>query len=236
MKKATITTLFLFFICNISLAQNADSKITELIEKAHRYVLKNETEILTIGDNAVKNYNDCYIQAFDIAEQQIARITDFEAKSDYKYLQIRLLSELIPASMKDGGLSVSEYKNRMNKKASILQSLIADTKNSSLHRLQKSSGLLWLYDVLGMHYIEQGEFANAKQSFVECVQVYNSTLTNSKSELSEYFDANELNEIVQEAYYYMGMAEWKLGNKSSAETYYNKAKSIIGGTSLPEYK
>ncbi|WP_418714453.1 hypothetical protein, partial [Alistipes putredinis] len=90
-----------------------------------------------------------------------------------------------------------------------------------------------LYDVnkaLGEHYFQHMNYKEASIYYSMCVSAYKNTLT------GRYANDDDTQRMGQQSYYWMGYTAYKLGDKTIALNYYQKAKNILDNTEIKPYE
>ena len=170
------------------------------------------------------------LEACSVIDKYVDRIDDINEQLDMLWKQVDILSDILNVYEQDQiGISSSEYNVLLTRKISSLKKLgiicIKITDDADRY--------LELYDVnkaLGEHYFQHMNYKEASIYYSMCVSAYKNTLT------GRYANDDDTQRMGQQSYYWMGYTAYKLGDKTIALNYYQKAKNILDNTEIKPYE
>lgn len=181
------------------------------------------------NDNGAKLYIQYSIKACALIDQYINQLADGNEQIDILWMKVDILSDALDVYCKNKvGLSESEYDIQFQRMVTALNNII----NISNQIDDRHDNLQVIFDAkreLGDQYFKHNNYKEAYDNYMSCINAY-------QEYANSYTPDTEVRNLGREAYYYLGYSAYKLGDKTTADNYFNKAKSILGTNSLQPYK
>lgn len=235
MRKLLLITTILLCYSSIAYTQSNAlnrclAELKPIIETANS-VWQDEEKHYGLTPERCNRYSFYCQSACDVIDKHLPQISDHEEKLGLQWGKVDLISELLEIYEEHNwGLTQSEYITLLSKKVSTLE-LMRNATTLSSEEAGKSIESLNIEEALGEHYFKQKNYEKAKSHYSACINLY-ATIASSYNQIDE----NNMQQVGQRIYYWMGYSVYKLGQASSAQYYYNRAKDFLNDDLIQQYK